>query len=44
MNGWRGMIRLDFEEARIDKKHQVFISIRPQFKIFPAKAGNARRK
>jgi glutamine phosphoribosylpyrophosphate amidotransferase len=37
MNGWRGMIRLDFEEAYIDKKHQVFLSIRPQFKIFPAK-------
>jgi hypothetical protein len=35
MKGWRGIIRLDFEEAHIDKKHQVFLSIRPQFKIAP---------
>jgi hypothetical protein len=35
MKGWRGIIRLNFEEAHIDKKHQVFVSMRPQFKIGP---------
>ena len=35
MKGWQGIIQLDFEKAHIDKKHQVFLSIRPQFKIAP---------
>ena len=35
MKDWQGIIRLDFEEAHIDKKHEIHISLRPQLKVVP---------